>query len=94
MVKKPQKGHGGQVLDLMSTYDLFEVDTLFKSKSERKIWCGRYRYCNVTTVTCMSKDDENKRPTKLDYMCVSNRWKSMIISTKVKQMGGHYSPLR
>ena len=28
--------------------------------------------------------DPKRRPRKLDYLCVSNRWKSLVISSKVK----------
>ena len=37
-------------------------------------------HCNATY---MPKDSK-RRPTKLDYLCVSNRWKSMVINTGVR----------
>ena len=59
---------------------MFTVDTLFKSA--RKTWGekGKMRYCNATY---MAKDPK-KRPRKLDYICVSNRWKSMVINADTK----------
>ena len=78
MTKHENKGHGGKVLDLLWTYDLCVIGTYFKSK--RKKWAGRYRHCNATY---LSKDN-TRRPTKLDYLCVSNRWKSMVINTETK----------
>ena len=44
------------------------------------MWRGKYRYCNATYLP----KEEERRPTKLDYLCVSNRWKSMIIKTEVR----------
>ena len=46
MTQKMQKGHGQDIIDLMREHNLFAVDTLFKPK--RKMWNGRYRYCNAT----------------------------------------------
>ena len=78
MTQKMQKAHGQDVIDLMREHNLFAVDTLFKPK--RKMWNGRYRYCNATYLP----KDREKRPTKLDYICVTDRWKSMIIDSKVR----------
>ena len=78
MTQKMQKGHGQDIIDLMREHNLFAVDTLFKPK--RKMWNGRYRYCNATYLP----KDRKKRPTKLDYICVSDRWKSMVIDVKVR----------
>ena len=78
MTQKMQKGHGQDILDLMREHNLFAVDTLFKPK--RKKWDGRYRYCNATYLP----KDRKKRPTKLDYICVTDRWKSMVIDAKVQ----------
>ena len=63
-----QQGHDQEVLDLMRTQDLFAVETRFKPKA--KLWAGRKRQCNATY---MPKHKE-RRPTKLDYFLVSNRW--------------------
>ena len=83
MTKRKDNGHGEEFLDLMRAYDLFAVDTLFKPA--RKAWGKdkKLRYCNATY---MAKDAE-KRPRKLDYICVSNRWKSMV-----KNAGTRWGP--
>ena len=73
-----EKGHGQQVLDLMRQNDLFAVGTMFKPK--KKLWSDKYRRCNATYL----QKDEKKRPTKLDYLCISNRWKAMAIQSEVK----------
>ena len=80
MTKKKDSGYGEEVLELMRQFDLFAVDTLFKPA--RKAWGkkGRLRYCNATY---MAKD-EAKRPRKLDYIIVSNRWKGMIKNVRTK----------
>ena len=76
MTTRKDEGHGEEVLNLMRSFDLFAVDTLFKPA--RKAWGEkkRMRYCNATY---MAKGTA-KRPRKLDYICVSNRWKGMIIN--------------
>ena len=78
MTKRYQKGHDKQVINLMREHDLFAVDTLFKPK--RRKWGSHYRYCNATYLP----KDSNLRPTKLDYICVSNRWKSQVINSDVR----------
>ena len=81
MAKRPnENGHGDKVLGLMREFDLFAVciDTMFKPK--RKLWNDRYKVCNATY---LPKDSE-RRPTKLDYLCVSNRYKSMVITSEVR----------
>lgn len=80
MTKRQDNEHGVQMLDLMRDYQLFAVDTLFKPM--RKVWGnkGRKRVCNATYLA----KDTSKRPTKLDYFCVTNRWKSMVIDSRVK----------
>ena len=80
MTKRKDNGHGEEVLALMRQFDLFAVDTLFKP--ERKAWGekGKMRYCNATY---MAKDSA-KRPRKLDYICVSNRFKGMIKNVRTR----------
>ena len=60
MTKNVNDGHGDEILDLMREFDLCAACTYFKPR--RKMWQGKYRYCNATY---MPKDEE-KRPTKLD----------------------------
>ena len=83
MTKKQDNGHGKDILELMREFDLFAVDTLFKPA--RKAWGKdmRMRYCNATY---MAKD-ANRRPRKLDYILVANRWKSMV-----KNAGTRWGP--
>ena len=79
MTQRPnQNGHGDEVLELMRQNDLFAVCTLFKPK--RKMWDGKKRRCNAT----YRPKEKGKRPTKLDYLCVSNRWKSMVLHTETR----------
>ena len=79
MTKKAnQNGHGDEILDLMRENDLFAVCTQFKPR--RKKWDGKYRLCNATYMP----KTRGKRPTKLDYICVSNRWKSMVTKTETR----------
>ena len=80
MTTRKDNGHGEQMLTLMRNYDLFAVDTLFKPK--KKAWGEdkKMRYCNATY---MAKDPK-KRPRKLDYICVSNRWKGMVKNTETR----------
>ena len=79
MTTRPNKnGHGNKILDLMRDHDLFAVGTLFKPK--KKLWQGKQRVCNTTYMP----KDETRRPTKLDYLCVSNRYKGMVIDAKVR----------
>ena len=51
---------------------------LFKPK--RKMWDGKMRRCNAT----YRAKEKGKRPTNLDYLCVSNRWKSMVMNTETR----------
>ena len=62
------KEHDQQVLDIMTAQDLFAVETRFMPKT--KLWSGKKLRCNATY---MSKHTD-RRPTKLDYFLVSNRW--------------------
>ena len=77
---RPDNGHSDKVLDLMRNFDLFATDTLFKPA--KKTW-GPKKRKHICNATYLQKDKE-RRPTKLDYFCVSNRWKSMVINAKVR----------
>ena len=74
MTQIKDNGHGEEMLNVMRSHDLFAVDTLFKPA--RKTWGHnkKLRYCNATY---MAKHTA-KRPRKLDYILVSNRWKGMV----------------
>ena len=80
MTQKPDNGHGENVLDLMRSHDLFAVDTAFKPKRKRWPSSLRKRVCNASYLD----KDKSKRPRKLDYICVSNRWRSMVKNVCVK----------
>ena len=69
MTTRPDNGHGNKVLDLMRNFDLFAADTLFKP--QRKSW-GPKRQKHLCNATYLPKDNA-KRPTKLDYFCVSKQ---------------------
>ena len=72
------EGHDKQVLDLMRQYDLFAVGTKFKPKE--RLWSGKSRRCNATYLP----KHIDRRPTKLDYCLVANRWKSSVQDCHVK----------
>ena len=76
--RNEDKGHDQQVLTLMRQFDLFAVGTRFKPP--RKNWDGKSRRCNATYLP----KHEGRRPTKLDYFLVSNRWQSSVISSETK----------
>ena len=81
MTQRPDGGHGEEFLSLMRTLDLFAVDTLFRPK--RRYWESskkKKRLCNATYI----EKDATRRPRKLDYICVSNRWKSMVKNVQVR----------
>ena len=79
LTEMPNKnGHGDEILSMLREHDLCAVDTLFKPPKKR--WQGRHRRCNATYIP----KGKQKRPTKLDYLCVSNRWKSMVLDCKVR----------
>ena len=85
MTKKNERtGHDQELLDLMRTQDLFAVETRFKPKA--KLWSGRKRLCNATYVP---KHTE-RRPTKLDYFLVSNRWQGMVTAAKTKWSAAYH----
>ena len=86
MTQKPDNGSGEQVLDLMREYDLFAVGTAFKPKAKRWDSSTRKRVYNASYVD----KDRKKRPRRLDHICVSNRWKSMIKNTKIKWGSSEY----
>ena len=78
MTRHENKGHGNKILDMMRAHDVCAIGTYFKPK--RKKWQGRHRYCNATYIP----KDSTRRPTKLDYLLVSNRWKSMVVNTETR----------
>ena len=78
MTKHANKGHGDKILDMMRSHDLCAIDTYFKPK--RKKWDNRLRHCNATYMP----KDATRRPTKLDYILISNRWKSMVINVETR----------
>ena len=80
MTTKPDGDHGEEMLDLIRLHDLFAVDTLFKPAKKRWGTERRSRLCNATHL----QKDVTRRPTKLDYICVTNRWKSMMESVTVR----------
>ena len=82
--KNEDKGHDQQVLDIMRTQDLFAVETRFMPKT--KLWSEKKRRCNATY---MPKHTE-RRPTKLDYFLVSNRWQSMVTAAKTKWSAAYH----
>ena len=78
MTTRPDEGHEEQMLDLMRDNDLFAVGTLFKPKTKK--WGDKHRACNGT----YRSKEPKKRPRKLDYICVSNRWKSLVTNVEVR----------
>ena len=71
-------GHDGDVLNVMARFNLFAIDTKFDPK--RRPWDGKLRRGNATYLP----KHKDRRPTKLDYVLVSNRWKSMATNSKVQ----------
>ena len=76
MNKRPDDGHSEQVMDLIRSHDLFAIDSLFRPK-RKKMFDGKKRVCNATYL----QKDTTRRPKKLDYFFVSNRWKSCVINS-------------
>ena len=77
--KHERTGHDQDVFNFMCTHDLlFTINTIFKPK--KKMWGGRVWRCNVTYLP----KHTDRRPTKLDYFLVSNRWKSAVQDSQVK----------
>lgn len=76
--KNEQQGHDQEILDLMRANDLFAVDTRFKPKAKQ--WSAKKRTCNATY---LPKHIE-RRPTKLDYFLVTNRWQGMVTNSSTK----------
>lgn len=77
MNKRPDDGHSTQVMDLIRSNDLFAVDSLFRPKRKCAFSAGKKRLCNATYLQKNAK----RRPKKLDYFFVSNRWKSCVLSS-------------
>ena len=82
--KNEERGHDAQVLSLMQTHDLFAVDTRFQPPL--KVWNGKKRRCNATYVS----KHEGRRPRKLDYFLVSNRWQSSVTHSAVKWSSANF----
>ena len=76
--KNEDKGHDQNLLDLMRAHELFAVDTNFKPKAKQ--WSNKKRLCNATYFP----KHKGRRPTKLDYFLVSQRWQGMATSSKTK----------
>ena len=55
MIRNKDSGHGEKILELMRSFDLFVVDTLFKPA--RKSWGEKkkMRFCNVVTLHIWQK---------------------------------------
>ena len=77
MNRRPDDGHSAQVMNLMRQHDLYAVDSLFKPKRKRLVGNSRPRVCNATYL----QKDTTRRPKKLDYFMVSNRWKSCVTNS-------------
>ena len=77
MNKRPDDGHSSKVMDLLRSHDLFAVDSLFKPPRKCIYATGNRRVCNATYL----QKDKSRRPKKLDYFLVSNRWKSSVINS-------------
>ena len=76
--KHEKNGHDQEVFDLMRQYDLFAVGTKFKPNE--RLWSGKLRRYNATYLP----KHVDRRPTKLDYCLVANRWKSCVEDCRVK----------
>lgn len=79
-----ERGHDQKVISLMQTHDLFAVDTRFQPPV--KVWNGKRRRCNATYVP----KHANRRPRKLDYFMVSNRWQSSVTHSAVKWSAANF----
>ena len=77
MNQRPDDGHSNQVLDLLRSHDLFAVDSMFRPKRKTIGQGGKPRVCNATYL----QKDASRRPKKLDYIFVSNRWKSSVTNS-------------
>ena len=80
MTTRPDGGHDEEMQELMRMFDLFAVDTLFKPPKKRWGPEDRMRLCNATYL----QKDETRRRTQLHYICVTNRWKTMMQNVKVR----------
>ena len=79
MNQRPDNGHSEEVMDLLRTFDLFAVDSLFRPKKKCVTKFSTHkRVCNATYL----QKEEKRRPKKLDYFFVSNRWKSSVTNSK------------
>ena len=80
MNRRPDDGHSDKVMDLLRVNDLFAVDSMFKPKRTRMFCSQGKRLCNATYL----QKDSSKRPKKLDYFMVSNRWRSCVTNSVTK----------
>ena len=77
MNKSPDDGHSDKVMDLLRAHDLFAVDSLFRPKRKAIGQGKKSRICNATYL----QKDASRRPKKLDYFFISNRWKSCVVNS-------------
>ena len=73
-----KQGHDQDLLDLMRMHELAAADTYFKPKT--KLWSNRKRICNATYIP----KHKERRPTKLDYFLVSQRWQGSVTASTTK----------
>ena len=70
MNRRPDDGHSNEVLDLLRSFDLFAVDSLFRPKKKCVTTLNtRKRICNATYL----QKEVKCRPKKLDYLSSSSR---------------------
>ena len=78
MNKRKDDGHSDKVIELLRAHDLFAVDSLFCPK-RKNMFCTdkKKRYCNATYL----QKEKGRRPKKLDYFFISNRWRSCVTNS-------------
>lgn len=75
MNRRPDGGHSENVVNLMRSYDLFDVDSLFRPKRNHMFRPNKNK-CVVTEI-------QQPVTKKLDFFLVSNHWKSCVLRTKL-----------